>query len=361
MITLKQTKNYFTWEYISKQLKKMWKSQGFYITLWSILISLLLFYIIYKGYDDLRFYFDFGKSEAIKFFFQLIGALLVLFGLLLTLRRTEALEKQVKIAEDSNVTDRFQKAIEHLASGDESIRLGGILTLGRIAEESIERNPNDFKLVIDILSTCMQKISTKNTSVLSLDERQVIEYLLYPKNTINKERIRRELYIKIYSASENFIYFKNYTYDYFEFSNCSFYFYHMLGYNNCIFNDCNFNMKDDTFKMIHIRDSQLYRCKLQKFTKLSNIDILKSKLYQVTFYNCYSPFIRECNIMHSNFKDCEFGQLLNNSILYNVNFINCLNLNDQILLSAKKIDGITGIPDKQIERLKNQNPLLFKS
>jgi uncharacterized membrane protein YfcA len=72
----------------------------------------------------------------------MVGGFLVLVGAYMTWRNVRAAERNTKIAEDKQLTDRFTAAVTNLSSeGPEKIalRLGGIYALERIARDS----PND--------------------------------------------------------------------------------------------------------------------------------------------------------------------------------------------------------------------------
>lgn len=69
------------------------------------------------------------------------------------LRRTEA---QFQHANTRRVTDRFSQAIAHLASEKMEVRLGGIYTLERLAQDS----PSEYWLTIEILTAFVRERST---------------------------------------------------------------------------------------------------------------------------------------------------------------------------------------------------------
>ena len=90
------------------------------------------------------------ENEARKTLAQILGGLALLFGLYLTWRRITAAEKtaeatlksaetalqNVRVAQDSQITERFTRAIGQLGHGKLEIRLGGIYALERIARDS---------------------------------------------------------------------------------------------------------------------------------------------------------------------------------------------------------------------------------
>lgn len=80
---------------------------------------------------------------------QLLLGIAVILGAGFALWRVLVLDKQVKITEQSQITERFTRAIDQL--GDESkrtaVRLGGIYALERIAQDS----PRDHPQVMEVL------------------------------------------------------------------------------------------------------------------------------------------------------------------------------------------------------------------
>jgi hypothetical protein len=70
---------------------------------------------------------------------QMIGGAFLLYTLYLTMRRTKAAEETLDVTRQTQVTDRFTKAITQLGASDSEgkkqleIRFGGIYALERIA------------------------------------------------------------------------------------------------------------------------------------------------------------------------------------------------------------------------------------
>jgi len=67
---------------------------------------------------------------------QALGGLFLLLTIYFTWRRVTATERQVEIAGEGQITERFTRAIEQLGSDKLEIRLGGIYALERIARDS---------------------------------------------------------------------------------------------------------------------------------------------------------------------------------------------------------------------------------
>ena len=76
------------------------------------------------------------ENEARRTVAAIEGGLLAIVGIILTLRRIRALERQVLVAQEGQITERFTRAIEQLGSDRMEIRLGGIYALERIANDS---------------------------------------------------------------------------------------------------------------------------------------------------------------------------------------------------------------------------------
>ena len=76
------------------------------------------------------------ENEARKTLAYIMGGLLAIIGIYMAHRRIRALERQVLVAQEGQITERFTRAIEHLGSDKIEIRLGGIYALERIANDS---------------------------------------------------------------------------------------------------------------------------------------------------------------------------------------------------------------------------------
>jgi hypothetical protein len=83
---------------------------------------------------------------------QMVAGSVLLWGLWLTHRRIRAMEKQARVAEEGQVTDRFAKAIEHLGNEQMPVRLGGIYSLERIAKDS----PRDHPAVMEVMCALLR-------------------------------------------------------------------------------------------------------------------------------------------------------------------------------------------------------------
>jgi hypothetical protein len=97
---------------------------------------------------------------------QIIGGALLLYGLYLTQRRTKATEETLRVSQrtlevtrETQVTDRFTKAITQLGATDSQgkkqleIRFGGIYALERIAKDS----PDDHWPIMEILTAYVRE------------------------------------------------------------------------------------------------------------------------------------------------------------------------------------------------------------
>jgi hypothetical protein len=76
------------------------------------------------------------ENEARRTLYYIMGGVLAIIGIVLTFRRIRALERQVLVAQEGQITERFTRAIEQLGSDKMEIRLGGIYALERIANDS---------------------------------------------------------------------------------------------------------------------------------------------------------------------------------------------------------------------------------
>jgi uncharacterized protein YjbI with pentapeptide repeats len=90
---------------------------------------------------------------------QIIGGIVVLLGLYATFRN-------VRVAEEGKLTERFSKAVELLGSEKLDVRLGGIYALERVARDSLK----DHWTVMEVLTAFVREQSRK-------DHKQWLEHL----------------------------------------------------------------------------------------------------------------------------------------------------------------------------------------
>jgi uncharacterized protein YjbI with pentapeptide repeats len=87
------------------------------------------------------------EDDARKTLAQIIGGVLVLLGLVVTYNTYRVGVQKQDLDRDSQVTDRFSKAITHLGDDKIAIRIGGLFELERIAKDS-PRDASTTKQVI---------------------------------------------------------------------------------------------------------------------------------------------------------------------------------------------------------------------
>ncbi|MGH2548208.1 MAG: pentapeptide repeat-containing protein [Thermomicrobiales bacterium] len=95
------------------------------------------------------------ELQATAILVDAIGALLLIFTIFTAYRSISQTQEtlkisqeQLRVAQESQITDRFTKAIEQLGSEKLAIRLGGIYALERIAKDS----PRDHWTVMEVLT-----------------------------------------------------------------------------------------------------------------------------------------------------------------------------------------------------------------
>ena len=94
-----------------------------------------------------------AQTEAVKTLAQVLGGSILLYAIYLTLRRVRALERQVEVAREEQVTERFTRAIEQLGSDKMEVRLGGIYALERIARDS----DKDYWTIMEVLTAFIRE------------------------------------------------------------------------------------------------------------------------------------------------------------------------------------------------------------
>jgi hypothetical protein len=66
--------------------------------------------------------------------------------------------RQLSLADEGKITDRFSNAVALLASGERTARIGGIYALERISNDS----PKDYGSVLEILSTFVRQSAPRD-------------------------------------------------------------------------------------------------------------------------------------------------------------------------------------------------------
>ncbi|HEY9800797.1 MAG TPA: pentapeptide repeat-containing protein [Leptolyngbyaceae cyanobacterium] len=104
-------------------------------------------------------------------------------------KTAEAALKNAKAAEDKQITERFSKAIEQLASEKNEVRLGAIYTLERIVEDSSK----DYWTIMELITTFVRENTTfeKFEKIYELEEDVFIdEYLESNKRLENLKKLK---------------------------------------------------------------------------------------------------------------------------------------------------------------------------
>jgi uncharacterized protein YjbI with pentapeptide repeats len=81
-----------------------------------------------------------------------LGAIGTVGTLYFTARSVEATQASVEAANESNITDRYSRAVEQLSSGDVGVRVGGIYALRRLTVDS----QRDEATIIAVLSAFLK-------------------------------------------------------------------------------------------------------------------------------------------------------------------------------------------------------------
>ena len=76
------------------------------------------------------------ENEARRTLAYILAGILAIIGIYMAHRRIRTLERQVLVAQEGQITERFTRAIEQLGSERMAVRLGGIYALERIANDS---------------------------------------------------------------------------------------------------------------------------------------------------------------------------------------------------------------------------------
>ena len=178
--------------------KKWWerKAKIAHRLLWSLLAVvvsavMLVVFLKYSEWQDLASKigkvddsFDLqlkAQQENVRTGAQILGGLALLGSLFVAI-------KNMRLAEDGKITDRFAKAVEQLGSDKLEIRLGGIYALERIARDSVRDHPQ----VMEVLTAFVRENSSRRkneiyepTSLLTLPVRS--RHSLTPKEKLDTD------------------------------------------------------------------------------------------------------------------------------------------------------------------------------
>lgn len=102
------------------------------------------------------------EISILQFAVQSLGGTFVLLGLYFTWRN-------FRLNTEGQVTDRFNKAVDHLGSERMEIRLGGIFALARIARDS----PSDRRAIYEILSASVRLKTANGAETLETPSEDV--------------------------------------------------------------------------------------------------------------------------------------------------------------------------------------------
>jgi uncharacterized protein YjbI with pentapeptide repeats len=93
------------------------------------------------------------ENEARRTLAYILGGILAIIGITLAHRRIRALERQVLVAQEGQITERFTRAIDQLGHQEMAIRLGGIYALERIANDS----DKDYWTIMETLTAYVRE------------------------------------------------------------------------------------------------------------------------------------------------------------------------------------------------------------
>ena len=106
------------------------------------------------------------EEELFKTLIQILGGVFLLSGLYFTWRNTY-------LTKEGQITDRFNKAIDHLGSDKPAVRLGGIYALARIAKDS----PKDHWPIMEVLCAFLRARSSDALDSVSTEVQAVVNVL----------------------------------------------------------------------------------------------------------------------------------------------------------------------------------------
>lgn len=125
---------------------------------------------------------------------QITGGVAIGFGIYYTWRRINIAEKELKVSQENQITERFTRAVDQLGATDQlgnpaiEIRLGGIYALERIANES----DKDYLPIIEILTAYVRKnsiIEAEKLDVRSSAVQAILQVIRRRKYSLKDKEI----------------------------------------------------------------------------------------------------------------------------------------------------------------------------
>jgi hypothetical protein len=106
---------------------------------------------------------------------QTVGGLLLFVTAYVSLQNLKATQRNVLVAEEKQVTERFTQAINQLGSKEITVRVGGIYALERIARDS----EKDHWTIMEVLASFVQeKLRLPSSEKLEEEEEQPLGKIL---------------------------------------------------------------------------------------------------------------------------------------------------------------------------------------
>jgi hypothetical protein len=107
-----------------------------------------------------------AESQIFTTLIQLAGGMVVVTGLYFT-------AKTIYVAQEGQITDRFNKAIDHLGAEALAVRLGGVYALARIAADS----PRDGPTIVEIFASFLREAATDTATRTPTDVKAILNLL----------------------------------------------------------------------------------------------------------------------------------------------------------------------------------------
>ena len=121
---------------------------------------------------------------------QIVGGVAVLIGAYLTFRNIRAVEKNLTISQEGQITERFTRAIEQLGNDKTEIALGGVYGLERTARDSERDHWPVIEVLLAYLHTNAPQDEAKEREQLGQQARVPLPPLIQAVITVLSRRQR---------------------------------------------------------------------------------------------------------------------------------------------------------------------------
>jgi len=304
------------------------KSKRKDIILTLTIVTIITVYLVFKYWGYIDKYFDdvaiwiYPESENKKgllfeLYLKILGGVAILYGLFVSYRRVKAMEmgvfkqgeaiqnqnKQLALSIKSQINDQFKNAVEHLGSDKETVILGGVSELHKLAEE----NNKEYSLIVsNIFSGYLKSNYSTEKKIINNEKlvgQTIIDYLFKTDIYKNDNLKLNNINLTSFNIDGCKFYNSDFSYSFFP-----------------------FQISDVVFTQCKISSAKFNLCRLEK------VVFIECDFFDTFFNGVAFKFVDIMNessdsqkiiSLGSVFSNCNFEMDLYNTSFISSDFIDC--------------------------------------